>query len=295
MRTSFLAPPPASPSEVPLAPLGFLPIDKGDSQPAPAPPASIQETDLAAAAAWPGPPAASSSLVSIKVEPEKLTALLGTSGPAMQQMPPLFIQETNQETDLILYQPSASPAASQREPRAGRGVSSRGSFNLGSPKILADPRGSWRGPRRDAVDGAVSWKGDSVRPLRGTFSMRGELMHAFVSYRVSTEGTDLTFRQSSEKRHPALLHARPLLAPAAHRAPLRPHALMALTAAQAPMATGSPRASPRASGRSLRTSRPRGCTFRAMGTPPTLVVKPTESSVVSPTALPRTSYRRPKS
>ena len=27
-----------------------------------------------------------------------------------------------------------------------------------------------------------------VQPLRGTFSLRGELMHAFVSYRVATEG-----------------------------------------------------------------------------------------------------------
>jgi hypothetical protein len=49
------------------------------------------------------------------------------------------------------------------------------------------------------------------------FTLRGELMHCFVSYRVATEGIFLTLHQQESS---ALLHSRPLRAPAAHRAPL---------------------------------------------------------------------------
>ena len=55
--------------------------------------------------------------------------------------------------------------------------------------------------------------------VRGTFTLRGELMHCFVSYRVNTEGMVLTLQQSSAETCTLQL-CRPLTAPAAHRAPL---------------------------------------------------------------------------
>ena len=57
--------------------------------------------------------------------------------------------------------------------------------------------------------------------VRGAFTMRSELMHCFVSYRVTTEGMALTLQQSSAETG-ALQLSRPLRATAAHRAPLTP-------------------------------------------------------------------------
>jgi len=76
-----------------------------------------------------------------------------------------------------------------------------------------DRRGSMRGAvlSHPGTGGA-----DDIRLLptsavvRGTFTMRGELLHAFISYRVATEGMVLTL-------HQALLHSRPLSPPAAQR------------------------------------------------------------------------------
>ena len=68
--------------------------------------------------------------------------------------------------------------------------------------------------------GPAGAEGIHVLPT-GTFTMGGELMHCFVSYRVTTEGIVLTLRQSSAETC-ALLLSRPSRAPAAHRAPLTP-------------------------------------------------------------------------
>jgi hypothetical protein len=59
----------------------------------------------------------------------------------------------------------------------------------------------------------------SVTQLPASFTLRGELMHAFLSYRVATEGMVLQLHQSSSYTPcPA-----PFTSP--HRAPLIPHLL----------------------------------------------------------------------
>ena len=51
----------------------------------------------------------------------------------------------------------------------------------------------------------------SMAPMRSTFHMRGELVHAFISYRVATEGMVLTLHQSSAETFcpaPRFVHQR---------------------------------------------------------------------------------------
>ena len=120
--------------------------------------------------------------------------------------PGLLPGSPNQETDLGAFASTDTPLPSKLYASSDSRATMRGS-------VLA-PANSPGLSHPGGVDDR------RLRPVvRGTFTMRGELMHCFVSYRVTTEGMALT--RSSAKTC-ALLHSCPLRAPAAHRAPLTP-------------------------------------------------------------------------
>jgi len=98
------------------------------------------------------------------------------------------------------------PAASQRGRLAqGRRLSLRSGSLTSTPQamppateLVPDPETERQGQIQMLsvrglllAPGALDSPVETVMPLRGKFSLRGELMHAFVSYRVSTEGTVL--------------------------------------------------------------------------------------------------------
>jgi hypothetical protein len=128
------------------------------------------------------------------------TALgLGMHQPAFQ--PGWSIQETGQDAQLEGM--DSPPAAS----RLGNSASMRGAV------LAPATHPAVSHPSTDVAEDMLGLPAWVVLP-KGTFSLRGELMHAFVSYRVATEGMVLTLHQrSTETRYrdtSTLLHFRPL-------------------------------------------------------------------------------------
>jgi hypothetical protein len=161
----------------------------------------------------------------------------------LETSPPGFLPGSSvQETDLDAATDIVTPHSWKRFASSARRGSMRGA-------VLSHPGTGGADDIRLLPTSAV---------VRGTFTMRGELLHCFISYRVATEGMVLTLHQSSAKTC-NLLHSRPWRPPAVHPAPLIPHALMA----QGPVETGSPSTSPRRSGKCRRTPTTATCTSRS--------------------------------
>ncbi|KAJ1495407.1 hypothetical protein T484DRAFT_1762669 [Baffinella frigidus] len=193
MPRMILAPPHAPLPEVPLVAVldpgrDAVRIGEGDAQPVPAlfsllPVSSIrQETDVDAAAAN-GTPNLSENIrmhpmtVSSSSLPEvPLAAGADRDRVNTFNVNPSEIPDRNGEGD---SQPAPPLATS---PPGSHAVRSGWSADISMRGAVLAPGSHPGGPEDIGV--IVRW----VLP-RGTFTMRGELMHAFVSYRVETEGS----------------------------------------------------------------------------------------------------------
>ena len=140
--------------------------------------------------------------------------------PALAASPPCFLPGSSMIEEADLDAAEGSCAAPKEAAVFRSVISMRGA-------VLAPASNSAvLHPGMEAPTDILVLPASVVLPRGSMFSMRGELMHAFISYRVVTEG------------------ASPFREPHGHRAQLRPHVLMA---AQVQRATVSPGWSPRRS------------------------------------------------
>ena len=112
----------------------------------------------------------------------------GDSPTSLATYTPGFLPGSSiQETDLDAFEGSDTPPPSKRSAPPHRSATLRGA-------ALAPANA----PGRSHPSTGGVYDLHLLPVPRGTFSMRGELMHTFVSYRVNTEGMVLTLQQCED-------------------------------------------------------------------------------------------------